>query len=94
MNLSDLFADLRAAISAGWREWKRLRWLRSLWINPEDLSTRFARSTREQRDISKTAARLFPDSQSLQAEWMRAVGVVRSTRRGWLLDRPQEKRHA
>jgi len=33
------------------------------------------------------AARLYPDSDYLQREWMRAVGVVRRTAGGWLLER-------
>ncbi len=33
------------------------------------------------------AARLYPDSDYLQREWMRAVGVVRRSRNGWLLER-------
>lgn len=33
------------------------------------------------------AARLYPDSDYLQAEWRRAVAVVRATARGWLMDR-------
>jgi hypothetical protein len=37
--------------------------------------------------LALRAARLWPDSPALQAEWMRAVRVVRSTSRGWLLDR-------
>jgi hypothetical protein len=48
-------------------------------------------------DLAPIAARLYPDSPALQAEWMRAVGVVRRTARGWLLDRPAQKqgqRHA
>lgn len=36
------------------------------------------------------AARLYPDSPYLQAEWLRAVRLVRSTSRGWLLDPPRE----
>ena len=39
------------------------------------------------------AARLYPDSDYLQREWLRAVGVVRRTRNGWLLER-KVKRHA
>lgn len=35
--------------------------------------------------------RLYPDSTYLQAEWRRAVNVVRSTKRGWILDHPVEK---
>lgn len=47
--------------------------------------------------LAARAARLYPDSHYLQEEWRRAVAVVRSTSRGWLLDRPavrQERRHA
>ena len=43
------------------------------------------------------AVRLYPHSDYLQTEWRRAVEVVRSTSRGWLLDRQavrQERRHA
>lgn len=39
-------------------------------------------------ELSKKATRLYPDSPGLQAEWIRAVGVVRSTKIGWLLDTP------
>lgn len=38
------------------------------------------------------AARLYPDSDYLQAEWVRAVRVVRSTSAGWLLDRRQGRK--
>lgn len=31
--------------------------------------------------------RLYPGDMYLQAEWLRAVRVVRSTQNGWLLDR-------
>lgn len=34
------------------------------------------------------AARLWPDNHDMQLRWLRAVAVVRKTRRGWLLDRP------
>ncbi len=37
------------------------------------------------------AAWLFPESEYLQREWRRAVGVVRKTSRGWLLDKPVKK---
>jgi hypothetical protein len=37
--------------------------------------------------LQQRAARLWPDSPALQAEWLRAVEVVRSTSKGWLLDR-------
>jgi ketosteroid isomerase-like protein len=43
------------------------------------------------------AERLYPHSDYLQAEWRRAVSVVRSTARGWLLDQPAQRqrgRHA
>ena len=39
-----------------------------------------------------TAAKLYPDAPCLQAEWRRAVSVVRATSRGWLLDQPQGRR--
>lgn len=32
------------------------------------------------------AQRLWPDNDYLQREWLRAVRVVRNTRRGWLAD--------
>ena len=37
------------------------------------------------------AALLYPDSTYLQAEWQRAVAVVRATSGGWLLDKPQRR---
>jgi hypothetical protein len=37
------------------------------------------------------AQRLWPDSERNQREWLRAVRVVRSTSRGWLLDRPVQR---
>lgn len=37
--------------------------------------------------LAARAALLWPDSEILQAKWVRAVGVVRSTRGGWVLDR-------
>lgn len=40
------------------------------------------------------AAALYPDNQYLQAEWLRAVKLVRSTRSGWLLDNPVQARRA
>ena len=44
----------------------------------------------------KQAERLYPHSPALQAEWLRAVGIVRATSNGWLLDKPitREKRNA
>lgn len=38
------------------------------------------------------AERLYPESPYLQAEWLRAIRVVRTTSRGWLLDQPQGRR--
>ena len=38
------------------------------------------------------AAKLYPDDPYLQAEWLRAIRVVRTTSRGWLLDQPQGRR--
>jgi hypothetical protein len=38
-------------------------------------------------DMTQAAERLFPDSDYLQHEWQRAVGLVRSTSGGWLLER-------
>lgn len=37
--------------------------------------------------LADRAARLWPDDGHLRQEWLRAISVVRSTRRGWLLDR-------
>lgn len=37
------------------------------------------------------AARLWPENPYLQLRWLRAVAMVRKTRRGWVLDRNQEK---
>ena len=42
---------------------------------------------REPLPADDQAARLYPDNAYLQDEWRRAVDVVRSTSRGWLLDR-------
>ena len=46
------------------------------------------------RDAADTirAERLYPENPYLQAEWRRAVSVVRATSRGWLLDQPQGRR--
>ena len=35
---------------------------------------------------------LYPDNPALQAEWCRAVRVVRSTSTGWLLDNQVDRR--
>lgn len=37
-------------------------------------------------ELSQRASRLWPDDQRNAREWLRAVAVVRSTDRGWLLD--------
>lgn len=37
--------------------------------------------------LAERAALLYPHSEPLQREWLRAVQVVRATRRGWLLER-------
>jgi Arc/MetJ-type ribon-helix-helix transcriptional regulator len=37
--------------------------------------------------LVRRAIRLWPNNETMQREWLRAVGVVRSTSRGWLLDR-------
>lgn len=42
--------------------------------------------------LLRRAELLYPASPYLQAEWMRAIAVVRATRGGWLLDRPQPRR--
>ena len=42
--------------------------------------------------MQERAARLYPDSEYLQREWLRAVSVVRSTRNGWHLDQPVERK--
>ncbi len=43
--------------------------------------------------LPERAARAYPRSEALQREWLRAVAVVRSTRRGWLLDQPVRQRN-
>lgn len=37
-------------------------------------------------DLQARAAKNYPDSPYLQAEWIRAVGVVRGTKNGWVMD--------
>lgn len=44
------------------------------------------------RDLQARAAVLWPDDARLQAEWVRAVRVVRSTARGWLLDESVQRK--
>ncbi len=36
--------------------------------------------------LQQRAALAYPDNAYLQVEWLRAVRVVRASRRGWLLD--------
>lgn len=42
----------------------------------------------EQERLEAQAWRLWPDNAYLREEWMRAIAIVRQTRRGWLLDLP------
>ena len=44
--------------------------------------------------LAERAARLWPDSERNQREWVRAVRLVRATQRGWLLDRAVGRRQA
>ncbi len=37
-------------------------------------------------DLQARAERNYPDNPRLQAEWIRAVGVVRETTGGWVMD--------
>ena len=37
--------------------------------------------------MTERAARLWPDSEHNRREWLRAVALVRSTKRGWLIER-------
>lgn len=37
------------------------------------------------------AQRLWPDDDRNQREWLRAVRLVRTTSRGWLLDNPRSR---
>ena len=44
------------------------------------------------REPAERAKDLFPDSDYLQQEWQRALALVRSTERGWILDKPAQRR--
>lgn len=44
--------------------------------------------TRPADELLAQAERLYPDSPYLQKAWLRAVAIVRTTARGWLLDAP------
>lgn len=51
-----------------------------------------ARERGGQADLLTThAERLYPQCPYLQREWLRAVRVVRGTRRGWVLDRTVQR---
>ena len=39
-------------------------------------------------ELQERAERLYPRSHVLQRAWIRAVLLVRGTKRGWVLDRP------
>lgn len=52
-------------------------------INP----LRLAHTALPRDELQQRASRLWPDSDYLQREWLRAVRVVRQTGGGWLLDR-------
>lgn len=41
--------------------------------------------------LAERAERNYPDSPTLQQAWINAVQLVRSTKRGWLLDKPITK---
>ena len=41
--------------------------------------------------LAERAARNYPDSPALQQAWINAINMVRSTKRGWLLDKPITK---
>ncbi len=41
----------------------------------------------------RARARRLWDTPTLQRKWVRAVGLVRRTERGWLLDNPRGARH-
>ena len=48
------------------------------------LTTRPERQRRE--SLAQQAARLWPGDPAMQLRWLRGVALVRSTRRGWILD--------
>lgn len=41
--------------------------------------------------LIQRARRLYPQSDYLQAEWLRAVMIVRDTNGGWVLEVPQRR---
>lgn len=46
----------------------------------------------QQATLEERAKRLYPDNPNLQAAWLRAIGLVRNTAGGWLLDRQVQSR--
>ena len=55
------------------------------------LQTRSKKPTSPALALAERAARNYPDSPALQQAWINAVALVRSTKRGWLLDKPITK---
>ena len=41
-----------------------------------------------QAALAQRAARNFPESAPIQAAWLRAIAIVRASKRGWVLDSP------
>lgn len=56
-------------------------------VGPDELIARVNATSLDAR-----ARRLYPDSDYLQQEWIRAVGVVRKTTYGWWIERFAEKK--
>lgn len=48
---------------------------------------RLAHTVPQRDELQQRAARLWPDSDYLQREWLRAIAVVRRSSSGWLLDK-------
>ena len=46
----------------------------------------FLSAWEEAEALRQQAERLYPRNAALQAEWIKAIGVVRSTTRGWVYD--------
>lgn len=42
--------------------------------------------------LKSKASSLWKDNPYLQREWLRAVGIVRQTSRGYLLDKPVQRK--
>ena len=64
---------------------ERARWPSGLpFVRAQDIAL---------KTLQTQAARLYPDSDYLQREWMRAVGIVSRSSGGWLLER-KVMRHA